>query len=93
MNNKLIAAYERMHERSIALLDKTTQELLPSVVEALESAKEQAIHLGGGTQLLFGIKGGRWNNDDNIKYNEHWISPMKEDYINDYKKHEDGSYW
>lgn len=46
MNKNLIAAYERMHERAIALLDKTTQEILPSVVEALESAKEQAIHLG-----------------------------------------------
>lgn len=39
-------AYERMQERTRQFLDDTTQDLLPSLVDALSSAKEQAIHLG-----------------------------------------------
>ena len=46
MNNKLISAYERMRERTQQFLDENTQDLLPTVLDALASAKEQAIHLG-----------------------------------------------
>lgn len=59
----------------------------------IKSIGKQAVHLGGCTQLLFGIKGGRWDNDDVIKYDEHWISPMKEDFLDDHKKIEGGCYW
>lgn len=35
---------------------------------------KQAIHLGGATQIIFGIKGKRWDNHPVIStlYNEHW---------------------
>lgn len=46
MSNKLETAYERMRERTQQFLDENTQELLPSLLDALTSAKEQAIHLG-----------------------------------------------
>lgn len=36
---------------------------------------KQAVHMGGATQLLFGIKGKRWDNSG--LYNEHWIRPSK----------------
>lgn len=36
-----------------------------------------AIYTGGATQAIFGIKGGRWDND-NI-YNEHWTRPVPDD--------------
>ena len=59
----------------------------------VKSIGKQAIHLGGCTQLLFGIKGGRWDDNDGITYNEHWIKPLKEDFLKDYKNFEGGCYW
>jgi len=59
----------------------------------VKSIGKQALHVGGGLQLLFGIRGKRWDNDKRIKYNEHWISPMKEDFFENYKKIEGGCYW
>lgn len=42
---------------------------------------KQAVHAGGALQLLFGIKGERWNKPgyENILYNEYWTSPLKEE--------------
>lgn len=57
----------------------------------VKSIGKQALHIGGSLQLLFGIKGQRWN--DAGFYNENWISPMKEDFLKDYKKFEGGCYW
>jgi hypothetical protein len=56
---------------------------------------KQAIHMGGATQLLFGIKGKRWDNHELISslFNEHWISPSKEETPKQYKKVEGGCYW
>lgn len=50
-----------------------------------------AIHMGGEMQLLFGIKGKRWE-DRNI-YNESWIRPFAEDTPTDVNRVEDGCYW
>ncbi|MCS7293057.1 MAG: hypothetical protein RMI89_08830 [Gloeomargarita sp. SKYBB_i_bin120] len=38
---------------------------------------KKAIHLGGPTQILFGIKGGRWDEMPFFQqlYNEHWVRP------------------
>nr|AOE12621.1 conserved hypothetical protein [uncultured bacterium] len=56
---------------------------------------KKAIHMGGPTQMLFGIKGKRWV--DNTKFkdiiNEHFIVPSDEDVIRDASKVEDGCYW
>jgi hypothetical protein len=56
---------------------------------------KKAIHLGGATQLLFGIKGLRWDNHPVISplYNEHWVRPALEDIPNDANKVENGCYW
>jgi hypothetical protein len=54
---------------------------------------KQALHLAGATQLLFGIKGKRWDNDSNIEYTKYWISPLEEDKMKNYKKIEGGCYW
>ena len=45
-NNRHTNAYERMQERARRFLDENTQGLLLNLADALESAKEQAIHLG-----------------------------------------------
>jgi len=56
---------------------------------------KQAIHMGGALQLLFGIRGGRWDNnlDVNKFYNEYWTSPLPEETPEGFKKVEDGCYW
>ena len=49
---------------------------LPLAARIKESGKI-AIHLGGATQILFGIKGKRWDNIPGISklYNEYWVRP------------------
>lgn len=38
---------------------------------------KKAIHLGGNTQILFGIKGQRWEKDPQFSkvFNKHWVRP------------------
>lgn len=53
-----------------------------------------AIHLGGATQLLFGVKGGRWDNQPAGKlYNEHWVRPLKEETPKNFNIVENACYW
>ena len=56
---------------------------------------KKAIHLGGATQLLFGIKGRRWDNHPLISpfYNEHWVRPAPEDTPIGADKVENSCYW
>jgi hypothetical protein len=54
---------------------------------------KQAIHLGGSTQLLFGIKGKRWDEIYPDLYNKYWVRPLEEERPKLYKKVEDGCYW
>lgn len=59
---------------------------------------KSAIYIGGGLQLLFGIMGHRWENnemwkkiikDNNCKF----IKPSSEELCNNFKKIENGCYW
>lgn len=59
----------------------------------IKSLGKQALHLGGGVQILFGIKGKAFDNLKWLKYDKNWIRPLKEDIITDYKKIEGGCYW
>ena len=52
---------------------------------------KKAIHIGGATQLFFGIKGKRWEKSTFI--NEHWVSPRIEDRPKGWEKVEGGCYW
>lgn len=56
---------------------------------------KQAIHLGGATQILFGIKGKRW--EDNPKFssiiNEYFVKPNYKDIPTNSKSIEGGCYW
>jgi hypothetical protein len=56
---------------------------------------KKAVHLGGATQILFGIKGRRWDNHQMISplYNEHWVRPAPEDVPNGASMVENGGYW
>lgn len=56
---------------------------------------KKAIHLGGATQILFGIKGKRWEDKDFFKklFNDNWVRPSVEDQPKGFKKVENGCYW
>jgi hypothetical protein len=56
---------------------------------------KKAIHLGGITQMMFGIKGKRWVEDTKYKdcFNEHWVYPLESDRPENFKKVENGCYW
>lgn len=57
--------------------------------------RKKAIHLGGTLQLLFGIKGKRWEHPSYgfRLYNEHWVRPTEDLRPSNYKNVEDGCYW
>lgn len=64
----------------------------------LKQAGKQAIHLGGATQLLFGIKGKRWDTEPAFEYvrkcyNDAWVYPSEADKPKQAKRVEDGCYW
>jgi hypothetical protein len=56
---------------------------------------KKAIHLGGATQILFGIKGKRWleNKNFDLLINEHFVFPAYEDKVENFQKIEGGAYW
>lgn len=54
-----------------------------------------AIHMGGALQILFGIKGYRWDNHEEISkmYNSFWIRPKDNEKPSMYQNIEGGCYW
>jgi hypothetical protein len=67
---------------------------MPLAAYAKELGK-QSVHLAGWTQILFGIKGKRWVDMDEVAkfMNEHWVSPLEEEIPQNFKKVENGCYW
>jgi hypothetical protein len=57
--------------------------------------KKKAIHLGGNTQILFGIKGSRWENDPKFNhiFNQHWIKPLPEETPAGHQTIDSNCYW
>jgi hypothetical protein len=58
-------------------------------------AGKVAVHLGGATQILFGIKGRRWDEHPIISkfYNDSWVRPASEDMIEGAERVENACYW
>ena len=61
---------------------------------------KKAVHLGGATQLLFGIRGKRWEDENyNKQYNysalmnEYWVRPSEDEIPDGAKKVEGACYW
>lgn len=56
---------------------------------------KQAIHMGGATQILFGIKGKRWDDRPFFQqlYNEHWARPATSEVPEKAQVVEGGCYW
>jgi hypothetical protein len=62
---------------------------------AVKRSGRQAIHLGGALQLLFGIRGRRWDDDPAISsmINDHWVRPRAEETPASALSIERGCYW
>lgn len=60
-----------------------------------KSIGRQAVQMSGATQLLFGIKGRRWDSHPELSklYNEAWVRPGRQETIANKDVVEGGSYW
>lgn len=56
---------------------------------------KQVIHLAGATQILFGIKGARWEDKPEVAklFNKNWIRPSSSERPKDAQKVEGACYW
>ena len=61
----------------------------------LKAAGKQAVHLGGATQILFGIKGRRWERIPEVAslFNDAWVRPLEEEVPSGASKVENACYW
>lgn len=61
----------------------------------IKAAGKQAIHMGGVTQILFGIKGRRWvdNPRAGITFNDAWVYPRESETPQNCKVVENHCYW
>lgn len=67
---------------------------MPLAIEAKRMGR-QAVHMGGATQLLFGIMGARWDSNESVKRrcNEYWVRPSASEQCKDQEVVEGGCYW
>ena len=57
---------------------------------------KKAVHLGGALQLLFGIRGNRWETEQDIYkqfMNEHWVRPLENERPKAAQNVENACYW
>lgn len=56
---------------------------------------KKAIHLGGATQMLFGVYGKRWESKKEFQelINPHWVKPSKNETPSSAKNVENACYW
>lgn len=61
----------------------------------IKRAGKQAVHMGGCLQVLFGIKGARWDNNErtNKFYNDAWVRPAAQEVIKRADEVEGACYW
>lgn len=66
------------------------------VCSFIKELGKPVVHLGGGNQILYGIKGKRWDkafSQYNWYDNNFWIRPLSEETPKNNKLVEDGCYW
>lgn len=61
----------------------------------IKTLGKKSVHLGGATQILFGIKGKRWDERSFFQglYNQYWVRPLPSEVPKDYQSVEEGCYW
>ena len=65
------------------------------LAQYIKSLGKGAIHMGGATQLLFGIMGNRWSEDPSVLHfkNESWIRPLPHERPDAAGSVESACYW
>jgi len=55
----------------------------------------KVVHMAGATQILFGIKGLRWDKHEEISklYNKYWVRPLLSERPDNFQSVEGGCYW
>lgn len=94
-----IGAFEDLLERvlrqhfDVALLGCGAYGL--PLAAAIKASGRQAIHLGGAVQMLFGIRGRRWEQMPAMAamMNEHWVRPAPAETPGSASRVEGGCYW
>ncbi len=68
---------------------------LPLAAYCARDLRRQAVQMAGATQLLFGIRGKRWDSHPVISklYNDAWVRPGDSEGIRNKDAVEGGSYW
>ncbi len=61
----------------------------------IKEIHRSSIHIGGGLQILFGVKGSRWANHEiiNTFFNNHWVYPSAKETPGDTSLIEGSCYW
>lgn len=61
----------------------------------IKDLNKQVIHLGGATQILFGIRGLRWDIRPEMQkyFNNYWVRPQSKEKPKNAQKVEGGCYW
>lgn len=61
----------------------------------IKRSGRKAVHLGGATQIMFGIMGNRWETDDTLRpfVSEHWTRPLPEETPACADRVEEACYW
>jgi hypothetical protein len=64
--------------------------------ERIKSLGKKAIYVGSYCQIMFGIKGRRWENEGNpigTYFNEYWVNPTTRETPKNFENVEGGCYW
>jgi hypothetical protein len=102
-NNKQYTTSEEVYNKYLQILQNESFDVgifgtgYTSLLYTLYTKKlgKSAIHLGGSTQILFGIKGQRWKEIDRFAsvFNEYWTEPKNTEKPEKLKLVEGGCYW
>ena len=66
------------------------------IASYVKSLGKISIHMAGATQILFGIRGRRWElyiPEVARLFNEYWTRPLPHEHPRDYANNEGGAYW
>ena len=81
--------YQRKYEIALVGAGAWSLPLLANI----KNSGKKGLHLGGATQIAFGIKGRRWDSYWGKYYNESWIRPLPSETPAGFERKEKGCYW
>ena len=81
--------YQRKYEIALVGAGAWSLPLLANI----KNSGKKGLHLGGATQIAFGIKGRRWDGYWGKYYNESWIRPLPSETPAGFERKEKGCYW